>query len=235
MAHHPSDALRRCIRGVCPWCVLQVQHGNLREALHSFNSRRMSLEPDCTRGRFILQHCKIWIADLVEADIDQGFESSSTDEDLVPPTPFSIFTPGASGGASAGHAASSSSSGACCATGGNLMPPPPPGLAPWSSWIPLPAPPPVPGSGWLSRGHGWIPDQVWQYWGGRKTKWQDYSPEVSAALACMAREGPPSRDFGLGGCTYRINVVALTQNRLDTDAPSREIRVRPDDGDVIVV
>ena len=70
---------------------------------------------------------------------------------------------------------------------------------------------------------------MWQYWGGRRTGWQNYSESVSASLTYMSAHGPVEADFQIAGATYRINVLQMSQDNQDTDAPVRQIRVRPVD------
>ena len=45
----------------------------------------------------------------------------------------------------------------------------------------------------------------------------------------MSAHGPVEADFQIAGATYRINVLQMSQDNQDTDAPVRQIRVRPVD------
>ena len=68
-SHVPSDALKECIPGVCPWCCLHCIHGDVAGALSSTHSRKRALSPDAHRGRFILKHSITWILERARLDV----------------------------------------------------------------------------------------------------------------------------------------------------------------------
>ena len=248
LGREPSDAMCRCLPGICPWCVLRCRHGDLRDGLSSCRERREYISDSCPRGRFILQHCKTWIIDLAEADARQPMSASSS-SDEVPGAqeldrPFDTFTPAAptTGWLSTppAHGSSVFPPPPCWAP--PPSPPPPPGLqnqeAGWALALP-PPPPPVkaatPGMlGWRSSGTaassgsaGQPLCDAWQYYAGRKQGWVDYPHNVSRALSCMCREGPYQMPVVLNGRNYNLDVETMTQNNPATRNPPRAIRVRP--------
>ena len=67
--HVPSDALKECFPGMCPWCCLQCCHGDVRGALSNFALRENALSADAHRGRFILKQCQMWIIERARLDV----------------------------------------------------------------------------------------------------------------------------------------------------------------------
>ena len=247
-AHSPSVALRRCLPGICPWCTLRCRHGDVVSAVESFKRRRSDLPTNCSRGSFMLMHCKRWIMELTSADMRGELAGPETATEVLDSSLAPVFNTFSAAVASSSASRSSTDGGGPCPrlpeqrAGAIGFPPPPPppgleGLAAGLSQSTLPPPPPPPvahGAQWRPSGvfgaaQPWAPVSVWQYWAGKRTKWQDYSAEVSASLTFMAAHGPAEADFMISGASYRINVEEMTQNNKGTDQPPRAIRVRPVD------
>ena len=253
VSHSATAALCRCLPGVCPWCILKSRHGDVAHALSLWQTRRDGLPEGCARGRFVLQHVKTWIVELTQADIKEELveptEADPTEidtESTEPPERFSVWTPSASSALPASsfcRGCPQDASKSTTPSGGRSSLPqsrpllaPPPGLPP-------PPPPPLPlvsprrGGGVMLQSSreppfvptSWVGTQVWQFWAGRKSRWRDYSLEISAALSFMALYGPAEADFDIQGWRYRINIVNLTQNNAATDSGPRAIRRRPVD------
>ena len=251
LAHHiPSEALRRCLPGLCPWCVLKCRHGDVEQALQSWTRRKADMPSDCNRGRFMLMHCKNWLVALCKADMKGELkEGEVAQEGFLDPSMDTVFNLFTGGGGSSSSSRSTANKITCPrpreqradAPDSEPPPPPPPAHVGDDSYgrsnTPPPPPPPlqVPGAGMHPHGvleaalgnQPWSPDIVWQYWAGRRGKWQNYSAEVSASLTRMAAHGPVEAEFLIAGANYRINVQTMNQDNMATDQPPRSIRVRP--------
>ena len=73
--HVPSQALKECVPGMCPWCCLQCIHGDVRGALSNIALRGNVLSADAHRGRFILKHCQMWIIERARLDVRGELQS----------------------------------------------------------------------------------------------------------------------------------------------------------------
>ena len=245
-AHSPSVALCVCLPGMCSLCALKCRHGDVRQALETWKKRRVDLPSDCTRGRFMLLHCKQWIVELCTADMRGELEGPKPPPEVLASNLDQHANTFTAAVASSSASRSSTDGGGPCprlperrAGAIGLPPPPPPpgleGLAGGQCRSTLPPPRPSPaarGAQWRPSGvpgatEPWAPVSVWQYWAGKRTMWQDYSAEVSASLSYMAAHGPAEADFMISGACYCINVQRMTQDNQGTDQPPRAIRVRP--------
>ena len=241
----PTPALTICSTGVCPWCVLCCRHGDVSHALAQFRVRRSQLLHTSSRGRFMLEHCRLWILELAAADAAGTLTQPSVYEETATaalPKRFSTRLPPASsvaaGTSSASHwlgagpvAAASSSTPPPPPVCPPSTLPPPPGLALPESAAPSDQPPNV-GASWLYQSqidgsYQWVPRDIWQFWAGKRTKWQAYSLGGCAALSHMALHGPFEHVFSIEERRYCINVRDLTQKCLETDGEARVIRIQP--------
>ena len=73
--HVPSQALKECVPGMCPWCCLQCIHGDVRGALSNIALRMNVLSADAHRGRFILKHCQMLIIERARLDLRGELQS----------------------------------------------------------------------------------------------------------------------------------------------------------------
>ena len=248
----PTPALAECRPGLCPWCVVGGQHGDLRHALTVIDMRRAMLIDAEDSGLWILAYCRQWLLQLAQADAAGTLRPLPSDASSngLPPNPFSIFQPADAIPATGTPAA---------VPAGTLVPPPPPPVtsAPQtpSAWlaagVPMAAPgksssssgerrgdskarvlnpppllPPPPGPSMASSPRDY---EIWEVWGGKHTYWVPYSRSVCLALSRMAKQGPRRRDFVIDGKSYTIDVVALQQDNQATGFPPRQIRKRPHD------
>ena len=243
----PSAALCHCQPGVCPWCILQCRHGDLADFLDKFSRRRELLPAECTRGRFILQHCKVWVIDMAEADSVGELEvTTSAEQEDAPPlaSAFSIFGGPIGGSARPSSWLSNGPTQAPPPPSHDPPPPPPPPARNSAPFLPLPgwqralpsaagaasstsSGSPWPGPGWYSGIFGWAGLDTWQFWAGARTKWVDYPPEISARLSVMQREGPRWTEYTVNDQTYILDVEKMQQDNPATGRPPRKIRIRP--------
>ena len=249
--HMPSVALCQCLPGMCPWCVLNCRHGEAGQALKIWKRRKTDLSEDCAWGRFMLNHCKMWILELCKADMKGELKEGKPTQEVLTSNMDMVFNTITGGGGSSSSSRVLINKITCpcpCvqrADACDSEPPPtlPAGLAgddsegrsnplPWT----LPSPE-VHDSG--RHPHGVLeaalgnqllsPDIVWQYWAGRRSRWRNYDAEMSASLTFMAAYGPVEAQFLISGANYRINVQTMIQDNMATGLPPRAIRVKPVD------
>ena len=246
LAMPDCPALAACLPGLCPWCLLRCRHGDLRHALQNVTGRRSVLPLHSGRGRFILQHCLMWIIELAEEAAKGTLEDpdDNTAQLEVWREVSSQFGLGTLSGQGAGASSASAAQwlgpdnwpgwsprGSASIRGPSPQvppmryarhpsptshPPPPPP----SSELPPPPPPPPPAA--ASR-------CSWEVWGGKKSKWVPYPAAVSERLTHMAAHGPPAAWFHVAGWNRWIDVHALTQTTEGSDNEPRKIRTRPVD------
>ena len=77
--HEPSEALRECVPGVCPWCCLECTHGDVPAALLTIALKKAELSPGDHRALFILKHLEKWI--IERAGLDARGEQQSLTAD----------------------------------------------------------------------------------------------------------------------------------------------------------
>ena len=215
-------------------------------------TRRRELQPSsCTRGRFILLHCKSWIIERTEADCAGKLprRRSAVQEGRASCTAlgFSLFGPSPDGLALP--------SSWLDARAREIATPPPP-HDPTPPRIPPPLTPPArfasprgqpsssstgrassssqspfacPGPGWYFSQGRWVPLETWQFWAGAMAGWVDYPPEISARLSAMHRDGPRRTEYAANGQSYILDVELMQQADVGSDRPPRRIRISADD------
>ena len=241
-----SPALATCLPGICPWCTLRCRHGDLRQAMQNVTGRRQHLPLSSGHGRFILQHCLMWVIELAQQAAAGTLADPDNDATALEEWRQASSQLGL--GALSGQAAGASSASTSAFMGpeawlgwsqrGGARPPKPPQVPyfryarhpspashppppPPSSEPPLPPPPPpraAPATG------------IWEVWGGARTKWVRYPADVSEQLTAMTEHGPPAAWFHVAGWHRWIDVRELTQTTEGSDNAPRKIRMRPVEG-----
>ena len=77
--HEPSEALRECVPGVCPWCCLECTHGDVPAALLTIALKKAELSPGDHRALFILKHLEKWIIERAGLDARGELQSLTAD------------------------------------------------------------------------------------------------------------------------------------------------------------
>ena len=229
-------ATNDCLFPVCPWCVLRATHGDVDSA-----GRKAAQAMSCGPGHqgqghcdYIVMHALKWCQELCRSQSPHAATSSSGNVqwraltmgrqsmqlNAAPcPSPWQSLRHGAS------EASASSTQ--------NMPPPPrrPRTPPPWfageraaakSVWGPYAQPPPPP--------HPATSDAslTFQVWGGKKTRWISYEPGIQLELQQLWASGGGSTEVVVEGMRYRIDLTAadnMWQNRLDTEAPARKVRI----------
>ena len=72
-------------------------------------------------------------------------------------------------------------------------------------------------------------NHTFQGWGGKKNGWLTYDADIQHQLFALWQRGGGSVTITCAGNAYEVNLVDLTdmtQDRVDTDAPSRRVRIK---------
>ena len=245
-AHPPSmplsNAADSCLMPICPWCILKANHGDEQSATQQAEQAMACFATDARggHGHFIVRHALKWCQEICASAAGQPAASTATAEQSagVVVVPGSAGAPGVhSGGASSAASRVQQAATASSASSSQWRPHTPAPLIPDPRFArgrdvgvqgPHPAtavpppPPPADASQTLT----------FQVWGGRSTSWLTYEEPIQRQLRTLWATGGGEVQGDISGYTYIIrltDVDNMEQDRVDTGAPPRKVRIREQD------